>query len=215
MPANTVRVFDYGVTEDGIWYYAMELLEGQTLFELVRSSERLDVSRALHIAHQATRALAEAHSQGIVHRDVKPENVFVTQAGGEPDFVKVLDFGIAKLSHEAANVSLTRTGAIFGTPTYMSPEAANGRPMDPRSDVYGMGAVIYCMLAGHPPFQSANATELLLAHVNTPPQSLRDIPGLEISPEVDALVLRCLAKNPENRFSDAGQLAQAIDRLRC
>jgi hypothetical protein len=212
---NTVRVFDYGVTEDGIWYYAMELLEGQTLFELVRSNQRLSVSRALHIAHQATRALAEAHSQGIVHRDIKPENVFITQAGGEPDFVKVLDFGIAKLSHEAANVSLTRTGAIFGTPTYMSPEAANGRPMDPRSDVYGMGAVMYCMLAGHPPFQSANATELLLAHVNTPPSPLNELPGLEVSPDVDALVLRCLAKNPADRFSDAGQLAQAIDRLRC
>ncbi len=123
---NTVRVFDYGVTEDGIWYYAMELLEGQTLFELIRLTQRLEVKRALYIAHQVTRALAEAHSRGIVHRDIKPENVFITQAGGEPDFVKVLDFGIAKLSHEAVNVSLTRTGAIFGTPTYMSPEAANG-----------------------------------------------------------------------------------------
>jgi len=212
---NTVRVFDYGVTEDGIWYYAMELLEGQTLFELVRVTQRLEVSRALHIAHQVTRALAEAHSHGIVHRDVKPENVFITQAGGEPDFVKVLDFGIAKLSHEAANVSLTRTGAIFGTPAYMSPEAANGRPMDSRSDVYGLGAVLYCMLAGHPPFECASATELLMAHVNTPPTSLRELNDVAVSAEVDELVLRCLAKNPDDRFNNAGQLAQAIEQLRC
>jgi hypothetical protein len=211
---NTVRVFDYGVTEDGIWYYAMELLEGQTLFELVKSVKRLDVRRALYIAHQASRALAEAHGLGIVHRDIKPENIFVAQAGGETDFVKVLDFGIAKLSHEAANVSLTRTGAIFGTPTYMSPEAANGRPMDARSDVYGMGAVLYCMIAGHPPFQSANATELLMAHVNTPATPLKSLDELDVPAEVDALVMRCLAKDPDDRFSDAGELAQAIERVR-
>jgi serine/threonine-protein kinase len=211
---NTVRVFDYGVTEDGIWYYAMELLEGQTLHELVKSQKRLETNRALYIAHQATRALAEAHTQGIVHRDIKPENIFVTQAGGEADFVKVLDFGIAKLSHEAANSTLTRTGAIFGTPTYMSPEAAKGQPMDPRSDVYGMGAVLYCMLAGHPPFQSSNATELLLAHAQTPPRPLRDLDDLEVPAEVDTLVLRCLAKKPDDRFADAGQLARAIERLR-
>jgi eukaryotic-like serine/threonine-protein kinase len=211
---NTVRVFDYGVTEDGIWYYAMELLEGQTLHELVNSTKKLDVSRALYIAHQATRALAEAHSQGIIHRDVKPENIFVAQAGGESDFVKVLDFGIAKLSHEAANVTLTRTGAIFGTPTYMSPEAAGGRPMDARSDVYGMGAVLYCMIAGHPPFQGANPTELLMAHMNTPPKPLSALDGVTVPLEVDALVMRCLAKNPDDRFSDAGQLALAIEKLR-
>jgi eukaryotic-like serine/threonine-protein kinase len=211
---NTVRVFDYGVTEDGIWYYAMELLEGLTLHELVKSQKRLDTKRALYIAHQATRALAEAHAQGIVHRDVKPENIFVTQAGGEADFVKVLDFGIAKLSHEAANSTLTRTGAIFGTPTYMSPEAAKGRPMDPRSDVYGMGAVLYCMIAGHPPFQNSNATELLLAHAQTPPKPLCDLEGLEIPYEVNELVLRCLAKNPSDRFANAGELARAIEALR-
>ena len=211
---NTVRVFDYGVTEDGIWYYAMELLEGQTLHELVKSQQRLETRRALYIAHQVTRALAEAHGQGIVHRDVKPENIFVTQAGGEADFVKVLDFGIAKLSHEAANATLTRTGAIFGTPTYMSPEAANGRPMDARSDVYGMGAVLYCMIAGHPPFQCSNATELLMAHAHTPPTPLRQLSDLDVPPEVDELVMRCLAKSPSDRFADAGDLARAIEQLR-
>jgi serine/threonine-protein kinase len=211
---NTVRVFDYGVTEDGIWYYAMELLEGQTLLELVSGNKRLTVGRALHIAHQVARALAEAHSNGIVHRDVKPENVFITQAGGETDFVKVLDFGIAKLSCEAASTSITRTGAIFGTPTYMSPEAAKGLPMDTRSDVYGLGAVLYCLIAGHPPFQSASPTELLMAHVTTPPPPLRDIPELSIPASVDELVLKCLAKNPADRPADAGQVAQAILTIR-
>ena len=211
---NTVRVFDYGVTEDGIWYYAMELLEGLTLQELVKSNQRLNCRRALYIAHQVTRALAEAHSQGIVHRDVKPENIFVTQAGGEADFVKVLDFGIAKLSHEAAGTTLTRTGAIFGTPTYMSPEAAQGQGVDARSDVYGMGAVLYCMIAGHPPFQSSTATGLLMDHAHTPPRPLRELPDLDVPQEVDDLVLRCLAKKPQDRFADAGHLARAIEKLR-
>jgi serine/threonine-protein kinase len=211
---NTVRVFDYGITEDGIWYYAMELLEGKTLLELVSESKKLPVNRALHIVHQVSRALAEAHANGIVHRDVKPENVFITQAGGEPDFVKVLDFGIAKLSREAASTSITRTGAIFGTPTYMSPEAAKGMPMDPRSDVYGLGAVLYCLLAGHPPFQSASATELLLAHVGKPPTPLRELPDLDVPIAVDELVLRCLAKDPADRYPDAAHVAQAIITVR-
>ncbi len=211
---NTVRVFDYGVTEDGIWYYAMELLAGQTLLDLVNASQRLSSARALHIAHQISRALAEAHTNGIVHRDVKPENVFITQAGGEPDFVKVLDFGIAKLSREAASTSITRTGAIFGTPTYMSPEAAKGMPMDARSDVYGVGAVLYNMLAGHPPFQCSSATELLLAHISRAPTPLREISGLVVPGALDDLVLKCLAKNPDDRFPDAGHLAQAILGIR-
>ena len=211
---NTVRVFDYGVTEDGIWYYAMELLEGQTLLELVRVNQKVSVGRALHIAHQVSRALAEAHANGIVHRDVKPENVFITQAGGEPDFVKVLDFGIAKLSCEAVGSSITRTGAIFGTPTYMSPEAAKGLPMDARSDVYGLGAVLYSMLTGHPPFQCASATELLMAHVSRAPTPLCEIPDLNVPHVVDELVLKCLAKNPDERFPDAGHLAQAILNIR-
>jgi eukaryotic-like serine/threonine-protein kinase len=207
---NTVRVFDYGVTEDGIWYYAMELLEGQTLADLVRSEGRLPVARALHIAHQVARALAEAHARGIFHRDVKPENVFITRAGDEPDFAKVLDFGIAKLSQETAAGTLTRTGSIFGTPAYLSPEAARGKATDARSDVYSLGAVIYFMLAGQAPFQAANSTELLLAHIHQSPPSLRDQPDLAVGEKVDGLVLRCLEKEPERRFADAADLGHAL-----
>jgi serine/threonine-protein kinase len=207
---NTVRVFDYGVTEDGIWYYAMELLEGQTLADLVRSEGRLPAARALHIAHQVARALAEAHARGIFHRDVKPENVFITRAGDEPDFAKVLDFGIAKVSQETAAGTLTRTGSIFGTPAYLSPEAARGKPTDARSDVYSLGAVIYFMLAGQAPFQAANSTELLLAHIHQSPPSLRDRPELAVGEQVDELVLRCLEKEPERRFTDAAELGHAL-----
>jgi eukaryotic-like serine/threonine-protein kinase len=211
---NTVRVFDYGVTEDGIWYYAMELLEGQTLADLVRAEGRLSIDRALGIAHQVARALAEAHARGIFHRDVKPENVFITRAGDEPDFAKVLDFGIAKVSQETASATLTRTGAIFGTPAYLSPEAARGKVTDARSDVYSLGAVLYFMLAGEAPFQAANSTELLLAHVHQPAPSLRDRPEFGVPETVDALVLRCLEKEPDRRFADAAELGHAIAECR-
>jgi hypothetical protein len=211
---NTVRVFDYGVTEDGIWYYAMELLEGQTLHDLVQAEKRLPMARALHIAHQVVRALAEAHARGIFHRDIKPENVFITRAGDEPDFAKVLDFGIAKVSQEATAAALTRTGAIFGTPAYMSPEAACGKKTDARSDVYSLGAVLHFMLAGESPFETTNSSEALLAHIRQPAPSLRSRPELEIPVEIDNLVLRCLEKDPERRFRDAAELGQAISVCR-
>ncbi len=210
---NTVRVFDYGVTEDGIWYYAMELLEGMTLQELVRQEQQLAVARVLHIAHQVARALAEAHARGIIHRDVKPENIFVTRAGDEPDFVKVLDFGIAKMVHDAQNVTLTHTGAVFGTPAYMSPEAARGQVADARSDVYGVGCTIYFMLTGHPPFTGHSAAEVVLAHAQQPVPPLRLLDGVNAPAALSAVVLRCLAKLPEDRYRDAGELANVLAEL--
>jgi eukaryotic-like serine/threonine-protein kinase len=210
---NTVRVFDYGVTADGIWYYAMELLEGVTLFELVRDSGPLTVERTLSIGHQIARALAEAHARGIVHRDIKPENIFITQAGNEPDFVKVLDFGIAKLCDEARGATLTQTGAVFGTPAYMSPEAARGQTTTARSDVYGVGGVLYYMLAGRPPFVATSTAEVLLAHLTQPAPRLDsnrhgDVPG-----EFSMLITRCLHKDPLDRFSDSGELATELAKL--
>lgn len=210
---NTVRIFDYGVTEDGIWYYAMELLDGVTLFELVRNEGALPLERALPIAHQIARALAEAHARGIVHRDIKPENIFVTRAGDEPDFVKILDFGIAKVLGDAHGVTLTRTGAVFGTPAYISPEAARGQVTSSRSDVYGLGAVLYYVLAGHPPFVSQNPTDVLLAHVNTPPPPLSGIATVAIPADIDEFVLRCLEKSPEKRFADAAEAASRLSTL--
>jgi serine/threonine-protein kinase len=210
---NTVRVFDYGVTDDGIWYYAMELLDGVTLSELVRNQGPLSLARALLIAHQIARALAEAHARGIVHRDVKPENVFVTHAGDEPDFVKVLDFGIAKLCGEARGVTLTQTGAVFGTPAYISPEAAQGKATSASSDVYGVGAVLYCMLAGRPPFVGNSPAEVLLSHITQPVPLFRTIPDITVPADVSALVMRCLEKEPTNRYHDAGELASDLAKL--
>ncbi len=154
---NTVRVFDYGVTDDGLHFYAMELLEGEHLAALVAREGPLPPPRAIHIASQAARALAEAHGKGIVHRDVKPENLLVTSPAGERDVVKVLDFGIAKVRETDADAKLTGTGSMMGTPAYLSPEAVNGLPLDARADVYQLGAVLYLLLTGLPPVQCLDA----------------------------------------------------------
>jgi serine/threonine-protein kinase len=211
---NTVRVFDYGVTEDGIWFYAMELLDGVNLRELVERSGPLELPRALRIAHRISRALAEAHQRGIVHRDVKPENIFITHAGNEQDFVKVLDFGIAKVGGLHIDDGLTRTGSIFGTPAYMSPEAARGKEAGPASDVYGVGALLFFMLTGKPPFTGHSPTEVLLAKVErSAPRISETIEGA-VSDEVESLVQKCLAKSPVERFVDATELSAALGELR-
>jgi serine/threonine protein kinase len=139
---NTVRIYDHGATEDGLWYYAMELLEGRDLSTIVREAGPMQPARAVHLVRQAARALAEAHAVGIVHRDIKPENVFVATLGGEKDFVKVLDFGIARAGR-VRDARLTTTGWVAGTPAYVSPEAARGESADAPADVYGLGMVLY------------------------------------------------------------------------
>jgi serine/threonine-protein kinase len=211
---NIVRVFDYGTTQDGIWYYAMELLDGVTLKDLIGTEGPLDVARTLNIAHRIARALAEAHALGIVHRDIKPENIFITHAGPEQDLVKVLDFGIAKILSETADSKLTYTGAIFGTPAYISPEAARGLPITPASDVYGLGGLIYFMLTGSPPFTGRNPTEVLLAHAERSAPRVTTTCGFAIDAQLEALVQKCLTKDPNLRYADAGELALALEELR-
>jgi hypothetical protein len=207
---NTVRVLDFGVTDDGLWFYAMELLEGETLARLVEREQGLPAARAVHMLQQAARAMAEAHARGIVHRDLKPENLFVTSLGGEGDFVKVIDFGIAKGLAEAPDQSLTGDGKVLGTPLYMAPEQGEGRPVDARSDVYALGAVLYFALTGAPPFTATSSVALLSAHLHqavVPPsqKTARAIPG-----DVEAVALRCLAKAIEDRYTDASDLADAL-----
>lgn len=211
---NTVRIFDHGVTEDGIWFYAMELLEGVNLREFVEQSGPLELSRALRFTHRIARALAEAHQRGIVHRDVKPENIFVTNAGNEPDFVKVLDFGIAKVGDSHINDNLTRAGAIFGTPAYMSPEAARGAEAGTSSDVYGVGALLFFMLTGRPPFTGHSPTEILLAQIEHPIPRISDVLGYTVPEDIELLVQRCLAKSPAERFVDATELSDALSKVR-
>jgi serine/threonine-protein kinase len=207
---NTVRVFDYGVTDDGLWYYAMELLDGETLATLVARQGPLTPTRAAKIALQASRALAEAHAHGIVHRDVKPENLVVIRMAGEVDFVKVLDFGIARLLSEPDHQGLTGE-QIAGTPMFMAPEQALGHPVDARSDVYALGAVLYFLLTATPPFFAKNNVAVMRAHIDEPPLPPSRRLGKELPAELDALVLRCLAKNPEARFRDGEELAGALN----
>ncbi|UJR85596.1 serine/threonine-protein kinase [Sandaracinus amylolyticus] len=207
---NTVRVFDYGATEDGILYYAMEILEGENLRTLVRREGPLAPERAVHLISQATRALAEAHRKGIVHRDVKPENVFVVDAGGERDFVKILDFGIAKVvGAPPGEDGLTRTGVVTGTPATMSPEAITASEIGPPADVYALGAVLYFALAGRFPFEGEPASQLV-AHLHEPvvPPSVKA--GAEVPRDVEEVVLRALEKDPARRYRDAEALAKAL-----
>jgi tRNA A-37 threonylcarbamoyl transferase component Bud32 len=211
---NTVRVFDFGTTEDGLWFYAMELLSGETLTELVLREGPLAPQRAARLALQATRALGEAHRRGIIHRDVKPSNLFVTDLGGGAEFVKLLDFGIARFSGAAGHTSgtLTKDGGILGTPEYMSPEAVTGREVDARADVYGIGAVLYFMLTGHPPFESLEAGTLsvLLAHLQRAPSKPSERLGRDVPSTLEAIVMRCLEKSPEARYENAETLEAAL-----
>ncbi|MGH7434168.1 MAG: serine/threonine-protein kinase, partial [Polyangiaceae bacterium] len=205
---NTVRVFDYGMTDDGLWYYVMELLEVETVAEHVARLGPLPPARAVHIVGQVARALAEAHGRGIVHRDIKPENLFLTSMGGEHDFVKVIDFGIAKVANADGN--MTGTGWVMGTPAYMSPEVAMGAPADARSDVYGLGEVLYFMLAGKPPFRADNVAALIFAQVHEEVVSPSRILGRQLPHDVEEVLLRALEKDPEVRFPTAAEFALAL-----
>ncbi|MBX3246910.1 MAG: serine/threonine protein kinase [Myxococcales bacterium] len=204
---NTVRVLDFGTTEDGLTYYAMELLEGETLAELIRREGQLPAARVLHFGLQAARALAEAHARGIVHRDVKPENLFVTRAGDEPDFLKVLDFGIARLER-ADGVSLTGTGLVAGTPQYIAPEIIEGQEATAAADVYALGMVLYQLLTGRFPYDAAEGPALFLAHLTaepSPPSRYAEVP-----PDLDAFVMKCLAKRPNQRYSNGAAAVEAL-----
>jgi serine/threonine-protein kinase len=212
---NTVRVFDYGVTDDGLLYYAMELLRGEDLGSLVAREGALAPARAVYLVNQAARALAEAHARGIVHRDVKPENLFVTAAGSEGDFVKVLDFGIARIESAAeaeAAAKLTSNDVVVGTPRYMAPEVMRGGVATPRADVYGLGAVLHFALTGQPAFAAPNSLELvaLVLGPDEAPAIARD----GVSPELAGVVSFALAKDPARRFEHAGALCDALDALR-
>lgn len=207
---NTVRIFDHGATDDGLWYYAMELLSGVDLYELVAAEGPLSPGRAIHLARQAAGALAEAHRRGLVHRDLKPENLFVAELGGEPDFVKVLDFGIVRMT-ESDEVRLTGTGWVAGTPAYVSPEVAAGGDAGPPADVYGLGGVLYFALTATPPFDAESSAALLRLHVSATPELPSKRRGRPLPPGLEETIMRCLAKRPEDRFADAGELARALD----
>jgi eukaryotic-like serine/threonine-protein kinase len=204
---NTIRVFDFGQSDDGQLFLAMEFLDGHTLRAELRRMGRLDESRVLRIGEQVAMSLGEAHHAGIIHRDVKPENIFLLQLLGVPDFVKVLDFGVAR---NVGADSMTRTGLAIGTPAYMSPEQARGERVDGRSDLYSLGVMMFEMAAGIPPFESSTPMHLMMKHLNDVPPRLSEVCGGDVSPAFDALVMSLLSKSADDRPRDASDL---LDRI--
>lgn len=199
---NIVPIHDVGQTPTGALFMTMRFIDGLSLQELLARERPLEVSRAARIAEQVADALEYAHDRGIVHRDVKPSNVMV-EAG---DRVTLMDFGIAKL---VGDTSLTRLGAIVGTPKYLSPEQALGRPADHRSDIYGLGIVFFEMLTGRAPFEADTPSAMLYAHTNLPAPSPVEV-NSAIPSSVATVVLKALAKNPAERFQTAREFRQAV-----
>ena len=208
---NTVRVYDYGRADDGSFYYVMEYLDGPTLDRLVRDHGPLPPGRLIYLLRQVCGALAEAHAAGLVHRDLKPGNVIVARLGGVCDVAKLLDFGLV-LGETAADPDgrLTQAGIVLGTPAYMAPEQAAGEPMDARGDIYSLGAVAYYAIAARPPFARKSALQVMAAHRSMPAPPLDGAPA-----DLAAVVARCLAKNPSERFSSANDLDRALAGCCC
>jgi len=207
---NTVEIFDYGSTEDGTFYYVMEYLPGMSLADLVDGHGPLPPERVIYLLRQACDALSEAHASGLIHRDIKPGNIFAAQRGGIYDVAKLLDFGLVKPMFEEQQIHLTTEGSITGSPLYISPEqvTANTSP-DARSDIYSLGAVGYFLLTGRPPFTGETPIQVLIAHAHEDPVPLSK--RREGIPEdINQVILRCLAKSPEDRYSSAAELAEAL-----
>ncbi len=224
---NTVTVFDFGQSESGEFYLAMELLEGESLGQRLARVGRLPAAIAVDAARQALRSLAEAHAKGIIHRDLKPDNLFFARVltgsmrpppmgatpvkAGHEEIVKVLDFGIAKMLNAdemPMGVVETQAGTVFGTPRYMSPEQAQGKPLDARSDLYSLAVILYQMLTGRPPFTDDDAVVVMARHIKSNPKKMTEVcPEAGIPRELEAVVMRTLAKQPEDRPESAEVLA--------
>lgn len=213
---NTVAVYDYGHTPEGVFYYAMEYLEGINLDQLVEQYGPQPEGRVIYILRQICGSLSEAHRAGVIHRDVKPANALLTQRGGVPDLVKLLDFGLVKAvgAPQAANLSVA--GAVTGTPLYLSPEAIqHPDDLDPRSDLYAVGAVGYFLLTGTPVFADKSVVDLLMHHVHTAPEPPSARLGKSLSADLEGLVLRCLAKRRDERPATAQELSVALTGCAC
>lgn len=218
---NTITIFDFGHTSDNSFYYAMEYLEGMDLDELVQRFGPIGSARVIHLLLQVCGSLKEAHGRGIIHRDLKPSNIYLTERGGIYDFVKVLDFGIAKQVSAAADRPeapeegmLTEEGKMVGTPRYMAPEAYMGDgDLDPRSDIYGLGAIAYWLLTGRPPFIDPAPLVLLRKLLTTEPQKPSELAELPIPTELDEVVIRCLRTDAQDRYQTVEELERALGAI--
>jgi len=212
---NTIEIYDYGATQDGTFYYAMEFLPGMNLQEMVEEYGPLPPDRVVHLLRQVCSALREAHSAGLVHRDIKPGNIFAAERGGIYDVAKLLDFGLVKSIRPASDsAKLTMDGLVVGSPLFAPPEVMDDAQLDARSDIYSLGATAWFLLTGQPVFPGENPLKVLLAHASQtprPPSQLND----EIIPELDAIILKCLEKNPADRYADVSHLAEDLEDCTC
>jgi serine/threonine-protein kinase len=211
---NSIDIYDYGRTADGTFYYVMEYLPGHNIGEIVDNYGIIPAGRAVYLLDQVCAALAEAHGIGLVHRDIKPANIFCAYRGGVFDVIKLLDFGLAKPTMESSgDAQLTMAGTVTGSPLFMSPEQASGDDsLDARSDIYSLGAVMYYMLTGRPPFNADNPLKVMIAHASqevAPPRRINS----EIPADLEEIVLRCLEKDPEHRFQSVSDLRTALRDL--
>ncbi|HKP57321.1 MAG TPA: serine/threonine-protein kinase [Polyangiales bacterium] len=211
---NTISIYDYGRTAEGTFYYAMEYLEGLDLQTLVERHGPQDPARVANLLAQLTAALGEAHRVGLVHRDVKPANVMLCERGGVKDVVKVLDFGLIKSLDSRSNGTDTDIDRIVGTPLYLSPEALTApETVDARSDLYAVGALGYFLLTGVPPFSGRNVLEVCGHQLHSTPVPPSQRLGHDLPRELEALLLRCLAKSPADRPQTAAELHRAFSRM--
>ena len=207
---NTVTIFDYGKTDDDVYYIAMELLEGRTLHRALREEAPISADRTMHIGRQICRSLREAHNLGVIHRDLKPANIYLVQHGDENDFVKVLDFGLVKNLEEKGE-ELTQTGLFMGSPKYMAPEQIRGERCDGRVDIYALGVIMFEMLTGKVPFDRQNSVNILMAHIqeDVPAMSTMN-PGIRVPAALEAVVRRCMAKSADARYATMEEVLTAL-----
>ncbi len=212
---HTIEIYDYGITPDRSFYYVMELLDGLDLDGLVKKNGMMPPARVIHILRQMCHSLAEAHDAGLIHRDIKPANVFLCRQGRDVDYVKVLDFGLVKKLKQMQSAHLTQVGTFAGTPAFGSPEAAAGKvdELGPASDIYSVGCVAYWLLTGETVFKATGAMEMLASHIREEPVPPSKRCDLDLPPELDRVILRCLEKDPKARIGTADELDACLEEL--